>query len=78
MKEFTYVIQDKNGMHARPAGALANCAKKYKSDIKIYKNAILDSNSINDSLNIIEQQTNSNLNCLDNISILVKEKKNEK
>lgn len=38
MEQFTFIIKDKNGMHARPAGAVANCAKKYKSDIKIYKN----------------------------------------
>jgi len=37
MEQFTFVIKDKNGMHARPAGAVAACAKKYKSDIKIYK-----------------------------------------
>lgn len=37
MEQLTFVIRDKNGMHARPAGALASCAKKYKSDIKVYK-----------------------------------------
>ena len=37
MKEFTFVVTDKNGLHARPAGTIASCAKKYKSDIKIYK-----------------------------------------
>ena len=37
MERLTFIIKDKNGMHARPAGALANCAKKYKSDIKVYK-----------------------------------------
>ncbi len=37
MKEITFTIKDKNGMHARPAGAVANCAKKYKSEITIYK-----------------------------------------
>jgi phosphocarrier protein len=36
MKEFTFVVTDKNGLHARPAGTVASCAKKYKSDIKIY------------------------------------------
>ena len=29
MKEFTYIIQDKNGMHARPAGRLATFAKQF-------------------------------------------------
>ena len=28
MKEFTYTIVDKDGMHARPAGRLAACAKQ--------------------------------------------------
>lgn len=37
MEQFTFIIKDKNGMHARPAGALATCAKKFKSDIRIYK-----------------------------------------
>ena len=35
MKEFTYVIQDKNGMHARPAGKLATFAKQFTSQIKV-------------------------------------------
>ena len=38
MKEFTYVIQDKNGMHARPAGKLATFAKQFSSQIKIDSN----------------------------------------
>ena len=38
MKQFSYCIQDKNGMHARPAGALANCAKRYTSSIKVSAN----------------------------------------
>ena len=38
MKEFTYSIEDKNGMHARPAGALANCAKRYTSSVKVFAN----------------------------------------
>ena len=35
MKEFTYVIQDKNGMHARPAGRLATFAKQFSARIKV-------------------------------------------
>ena len=46
--------------------------------IDIYLKAIHDENSISESLVKIENETNSNMNCLDNISILVKEKKNEK
>ena len=35
MKEFTYVIQDKNGMHARPAGKLATFAKRFSSQVRV-------------------------------------------
>ena len=38
MKEFTYIIQDKNGMHARPAGKLATFAKQFSSQIKVSTN----------------------------------------
>ena len=31
MRTFTYTVKDKNGIHARPAGALISCAKKYES-----------------------------------------------
>lgn len=37
MKTFTYKINGKNGMHARPAGALVNAAKGFSSEIKIRK-----------------------------------------
>lgn len=37
MKEFKYVIKDKLGIHARPAGLLAKMAKKYQSSIEIKK-----------------------------------------
>ncbi len=35
MKQFTYRIEDPNGMHARPAGMLATFAKKFQSDIRV-------------------------------------------
>lgn len=35
MKQFEYVIQDKIGIHARPAGMLVKEAKKYKSKITV-------------------------------------------
>ena len=35
MIKFTYTVRDKNGIHARPAGALMNCAKKYTSDVTV-------------------------------------------
>ena len=38
MKEFTYTIVDKDGMHARPAGRLAMCAKQFASDIRVTAN----------------------------------------
>lgn len=37
MKEFTYVIKDELGIHARPAGLLAKLAKRYQSSIEIKK-----------------------------------------
>lgn len=37
MKEFTYVITDPEGIHARPAGELVKAAKNYSSTIKIAK-----------------------------------------
>ncbi len=38
MKEFTYVITDPAGMHARPAGEFAKTAKGFSSSVKISKN----------------------------------------
>ena len=35
MKSFTYVITDKEGIHARPAGVVVAEAKKYQSAISI-------------------------------------------
>jgi phosphocarrier protein len=35
MKHFTYKVALENGLHARPAGALATEARKFKSSIKI-------------------------------------------
>ena len=35
MKQFTYQIQDPNGLHARPAGALAKVAKGFSSHIAV-------------------------------------------
>jgi len=35
MKSFVYVIQDKEGIHARPAGVVVAEAKKYASAIAI-------------------------------------------
>lgn len=37
MKEFTYVITDKEGIHARPAGELVKLAKGYASSIFVVK-----------------------------------------
>lgn len=35
MKTFTYVIKDKEGIHARPAGIIVAEAKKFESNISI-------------------------------------------
>lgn len=35
MKSFTYVITDKEGIHARPAGIVVAEAKKYASNVAI-------------------------------------------
>ena len=37
MKEFTYVITDAEGIHARPAGELVKKAKEYVSSVTIIK-----------------------------------------
>ena len=35
MREFTYQIEDPNGMHARPAGRLATFSKQFDADIRV-------------------------------------------
>lgn len=35
MKQFTYQIQDPNGLHARPAGALVKVAKEFSSTVTV-------------------------------------------
>lgn len=35
MKTFTYIVKDKEGIHARPAGIIVSEAKKYSSSISI-------------------------------------------
>ena len=37
MKEFTYIIQDPNGIHAHPAGVLVKQANAFRSNIHIIK-----------------------------------------
>jgi len=37
MKEFTYKICDKIGIHARPAGLLVKKASEFQSEIMIFK-----------------------------------------
>ena len=37
MKNFTYVITDPEGIHARPAGELVKAAKAFTSSIQIVK-----------------------------------------
>ena len=38
MKQFSYQIEDPNGMHARPAGAFATFAKRFLSDVRVSLN----------------------------------------
>lgn len=38
MREFTYQITDKDGIHARPAGELAKAAKSFDCRIQLEKN----------------------------------------
>ena len=35
MQKMTYIIRDKNGLHARPAGLIVQAAKGYKSKVSI-------------------------------------------
>ncbi len=37
MQEITMVVQHKVGLHARPAALFVQTAKKYKSDIVVFK-----------------------------------------
>ena len=39
MKEFEYVVPDPQGIHARPAGLLVKEAKKFESNISVFKGA---------------------------------------
>lgn len=37
MQEFKYVIQDEQGIHARPAGVIVKAANEFQSDIQMDK-----------------------------------------
>ena len=37
MKEFTYTVKDRVGIHARPAGLLVKLVKDFKSEVYIEK-----------------------------------------
>ncbi len=39
MKEFSYIIKDEMGIHARPAGLLVKKASEFKSSITITKDS---------------------------------------
>ena len=39
MKEFEFVFTDPKGIHARPAGLLVKEAKKFESNISVFKGA---------------------------------------
>lgn len=38
MKKFTFIIKDKNGLHARPAGAISAASKTFDSRVEISAN----------------------------------------
>ena len=38
MKEFTFIVKNKSGMHARPSGRFVTVAKEFESDITVMKN----------------------------------------
>ena len=35
MQKITYIIRDKNGIHARPAGLIVQVAKQYNSSVEM-------------------------------------------
>lgn len=35
MQKITYIIRDKNGIHARPAGLIVQVAKQYSSSVEM-------------------------------------------
>jgi phosphocarrier protein len=37
LKSITYQITDRNGIHARPAGIIVQCAKRFASEITVEK-----------------------------------------
>ena len=37
MKEISYVINDPNGIHARPAGLLVKALKSFESSVTVFK-----------------------------------------
>lgn len=39
MKDFEFVVTDPQGIHARPAGLLVKEAKKFESNISVFKGA---------------------------------------
>ena len=39
MKEFDFVVTDPKGIHARPAGLIVKAAKKFESNISVFKGA---------------------------------------
>ena len=39
MKEFEFVVTDPQGIHARPVGLLVKEAKKFESNISVFKGA---------------------------------------
>ena len=66
MKSFSYVIKDKVGLHARPAGLLAKEAKNFKSEIIIEK----DGKCVN--VQKLMQVMSMGIKCGDTVTVSVK------
>ncbi len=65
IKSFVYVIKDENGIHARPAGLLAEEAKKYESKIIIKSNG-----KSTDATKLMEMMT-LDVKCNDTVEVEV-------
>ena len=39
MISFMCTVEDEHGIHARPAGVIVNCAKKFESEVTVRKDS---------------------------------------
>jgi phosphocarrier protein len=40
MKQYTFVLNNEHGMHARPAGLFVQVSSKFESEVHLIKNAV--------------------------------------